>query len=103
MTTASTPCEGAAVGALAQQVMAIGHCLLLVRHGETELNAEDRLATHSDVALTPKGRRQAEQLTDALAGAAFARAFSSPLERAVSTAEAALRRAHVAGEPAMDR
>src|SRR3954453_13558057 len=103
MTTALTTSAEGELGRLARQLMAIEHCLLVVRHGETELNAEDRLATHTDVALTPKGRRQAEQLSSALAGAAFLRAFSSPLERAASTAEAALRNAHVAGELVLDR
>ncbi len=36
--------------------------LLLVRHGETEWHAENRYAGISDVALTEKGLRQAEEL-----------------------------------------
>jgi broad specificity phosphatase PhoE len=36
--------------------------LLLVRHGETVLGAEDRYAGHSDTPLTARGRRQVARL-----------------------------------------
>ncbi|HEX7898539.1 MAG TPA: histidine phosphatase family protein [Planctomycetota bacterium] len=36
--------------------------LLMVRHGETVLGAQDRYAGHSDTPLTPRGRRQVAAL-----------------------------------------
>jgi broad specificity phosphatase PhoE len=63
--------------------------LLLVRHGQTSLNAEGRLAGRLDVGLTDRGRSQAAR---AAAGVrAFgtpARIIASPLQRARDTAAA---------------
>jgi broad specificity phosphatase PhoE len=63
------------------------HFLILVRHGETQWNAEDRLTTHSDIPLNNAGREQAEQAGLALEGASFDALFSSPLIRAFETSE----------------
>jgi broad specificity phosphatase PhoE len=58
----------------------------LIRHGEKE--AEDRMVGRMPgVHLTPNGRRQAQDLANHLKDAAIDRIFSSPLERAVETAE----------------
>jgi len=78
--------------------MSLSHCLLLVRHGQTQLNVENRMATHTDVPLTRTGLEQAALLTESLSGAAFDGAYTSPLQRATATAEAALAQAQVAGE-----
>lgn len=60
--------------------------LVLVRHGQTEANASGLLLGRSDPPLTALGRRQAQALGPAVAGA---RAIvSSPLGRARQTAEA---------------
>jgi broad specificity phosphatase PhoE len=80
---------------LANAAMALDHCLLIVRHGETVLNVEDRMATTTDVDLTDLGVRQAECVGAALAGAHFDRAYASPLRRARLTAEIALAHATV--------
>ncbi|MGH3054542.1 MAG: histidine phosphatase family protein, partial [Gaiellaceae bacterium] len=40
--------------------------LLLVRHGETDWNAEGRLQGHTDRPLSEYGRRQAQQLGNQL-------------------------------------
>src|SRR3954469_9397229 len=69
--------------------MGLEHCLLLIRHGQTELNVQDRMATTTDVALTQRGLEQAQDARPALAGAMFDRAFS-PRQRAKVTAQAAL-------------
>ncbi len=61
----------------------------LVRHGETELNAQGRLCGWSDVALTDNGRRQAEWLRGALAAERFDGVWSSDLGRALETARLA--------------
>jgi broad specificity phosphatase PhoE len=89
-------------GRLAQPVMALKHCLLIVRHGQTQWNVEDRMATHTDVPLTPIGLAQASLLADSLTGAAFDRAWASPMERALLTAQTALRHATISSEMTAD-
>ncbi len=61
--------------------------LLLVRHGETELNSSVRYWGSTDVALSESGLRQAEQLRDRLAAEHIDCVYSSDLKRAVLTAE----------------
>jgi probable phosphoglycerate mutase len=60
--------------------------LLLVRHGETTLTAEDRFAGSTDVLLGPNGREQAERLAARLTCDPIAAAYSSPMRRTVETA-----------------
>jgi broad specificity phosphatase PhoE len=72
---------------------------VLVRHGETDWNRERRFQGHADVPLNEAGRRQAEALADALAGERFAAAYSSPLRRALETAEIVADRLHIPVEP----
>jgi probable phosphoglycerate mutase len=60
--------------------------VLLVRHGETTLSAEDRFAGSTDVPLGPNGRLQAERLAERLAGDPIAAAYASPMQRTVETA-----------------
>jgi broad specificity phosphatase PhoE len=61
--------------------------LYLIRHGETEWNAEGRLLSFTDVPLDEQGEQQASTLAGDLAGVSWNRAFSSPLVRARRTAE----------------
>jgi broad specificity phosphatase PhoE len=61
--------------------------IVLVRHGETDWNREHRFQGHADVPLNSEGRRQAQELADRLAGERYAAAYSSPLRRALETAE----------------
>ena len=58
----------------------------LVRHGETEWNAENRICGRTDVPLSPTGRRQAEKLAARLKPVPFEVLYSSPLERALASA-----------------
>jgi len=61
---------------------------VLVRHGATAWNENRYCQGRRDVPLSARGRLQAERLRDALASIRFARAYASPLRRAVETARA---------------
>lgn len=66
--------------------------LCLVRHGETEWNAEGRIQGQHDVPLSAVGHKQAEALAGALAHEAFDAIYSSDLLRVRQTAEPVARR-----------
>jgi 2,3-bisphosphoglycerate-dependent phosphoglycerate mutase len=61
--------------------------LLLVRHGETDWNADGRLQGHTDRPLSDFGRRQARQLAEELADESLETIYASDLARARETAE----------------
>ncbi len=61
--------------------------LLLVRHGDTELNSAERYWGRSDVKLSAAGLRQAEKLRDRLAVEKIDAVYSSDMERSLVTAE----------------
>jgi broad specificity phosphatase PhoE len=61
--------------------------LLLVRHGETDWNADGRLQGHTDRPLSDYGRRQAQRLAEELEGEQLEAIYSSDLSRARETAE----------------
>jgi broad specificity phosphatase PhoE len=61
--------------------------LLLVRHGETDWNADGRLQGHTDRPLSEFGRRQARQLAGELEAEELEAIYSSDLARARETAE----------------
>lgn len=65
--------------------------ILLARHGESMWNAERRFQGATDIALSPRGRAQAEALGRGLRGYRVRAAYVSPYCRAVETAELALR------------
>src|ERR1700733_948194 len=58
----------------------------LIRHGETDWNAQGKMQGHKDIALNVVGETQAIQLKEKLAGVAFSAAYSSDLLRAKKTA-----------------
>ena len=62
--------------------------LLLVRHAESVGNHELRLQGRAEFPLTDRGRRQADALAAALAEAPVRAVYSSPIRRALDTAEA---------------
>ena len=67
--------------------------LLLVRHGETDWNADGRWQGHADVPLNERGRAQAQALAEQLAAEEpLDVVYSSDLARARETAEIVARR-----------
>lgn len=60
--------------------------VLLVRHGATQLSAEDRFAGDVGVALSDEGCAQARSLAARLADEHLAAVYASPLERTMQTA-----------------
>jgi len=63
--------------------------IYLVRHGETAWSLTGRHTGLTDVPLTERGERNARRLGERLAGVAFAKVFTSPLQRAARTCELA--------------
>jgi len=62
--------------------------LYVVRHGETEWNADQRFQGHSDVPLNERGRQQAEAIGERLANVEMHAIYASDLSRAWDTATA---------------
>src|SRR5690606_8570570 len=61
------------------------HKLVLVRHGESTWNQENRFTGWTDVDLTDKGRQEAQQAGDLLKSFEFDMVFTSVLKRAIRT------------------
>ena len=61
--------------------------ILLARHGETDWNRENRFQGHADPPLNEVGRAQSAELAATLAHEPIAAVYSSPLRRALETAE----------------
>jgi broad specificity phosphatase PhoE len=66
--------------------------LMVVRHGATANNSQQRYTGHSDVPLSPLGLRQAEALAAVLAAETFDLILSSDLVRARQTVAASTAR-----------
>jgi len=66
--------------------------LLLIRHGETDWVGKRLAGRTPGIPLNENGRRQAEDLADALAHLPLTALYSSPLERARQSAEPLARR-----------
>ena len=62
--------------------------IVLVRHGETEWNVEEVFRGRIDIELNETGLRQAKLLAEYLSGVKIDAVYSSPLRRALKTAEA---------------
>jgi len=61
--------------------------VLLIRHGQSEGNAERRFGGHTATPLSPRGLRQAQVTARTLAAEAITAIYSSDLVRAIQTAE----------------
>ena len=57
----------------------------LARHGETAWSLSGQHTGRTDLPLTERGERNARQLGERLQGLAFAKVFTSPLQRAART------------------
>ncbi len=60
-------------------------CLVLVRHGQSQWNLENRFTGWVDVDITPLGEEEARRAGSHLKGISFSRAFTSGLKRAQRT------------------
>jgi broad specificity phosphatase PhoE len=61
--------------------------VLLIRHGQSQGNAEGRFGGHTSTPLSPRGRLQAEATAQALSSETISAIYSSDLLRAVETAQ----------------
>ena len=59
--------------------------VVLLRHGESQWNLENRFTGWVDVPLSPKGEAEAKGAGEKLAGISFDCAFASVLKRAIDT------------------
>ncbi len=59
--------------------------LVLVRHGQSQWNLENRFTGWVDVPLTPQGEQEAHKAGRSLKGISFTKAFTSDLQRAQKT------------------
>ena len=60
--------------------------IYMVRHGATQLSAEDRFAGAMDVELSDEGKFQAARLSERLADDSVAAVYCSPMARTIQTA-----------------
>jgi 2,3-bisphosphoglycerate-dependent phosphoglycerate mutase len=68
--------------------------LVLIRHGQSQWNLENRFTGWIDIPLSPKGEEEARQAGEKIKGFNFDKVYTSVLQRAIKTYEIA---AEVAG------
>jgi voltage-gated potassium channel len=72
---------------------------ILIRHGQTEWNRMERFRGRAELALDDTGIRQAEAAAERLSGWQIAAVYSSPLRRALMTAQVLASRLGLAVQP----
>lgn len=65
--------------------------LVLIRHGQSQWNLENRFTGWTDVPLTPRGEEDAKRTAGVLKGMTFDCAFTSHLQRAYKTLDIILK------------
>jgi 2,3-bisphosphoglycerate-dependent phosphoglycerate mutase len=65
--------------------------LVLVRHGESQWNLENRFTGWIDIPLTDKGREEARRAGEKIKGIKFDKAYTSVLNRAIETLDIILK------------
>lgn len=73
--------------------------LVLVRHGQSQWNLENRFTGWVDVSITPLGADEARRAGKQLKGMPFDQAFTSALKRAQETLDLILRETGLTGLP----
>src|SRR3990167_9280274 len=73
--------------------------LVLIRHGESQWNLENRFTGWVDVDLSPKGEKEAETAGQKIKNYKIDKAHTSVLKRAIRTLEIALKTAGKTGIP----
>ena len=61
--------------------------LLIVRHGQTDWNPIQKVMGRSDIGINAKGTQQATSLKNWLKGVSIDAVYSSPMPRALQTAQ----------------
>jgi 2,3-bisphosphoglycerate-dependent phosphoglycerate mutase len=64
--------------------------LVLLRHGESQWNLENRFTGWVDIPLSPKGEKEAAQAGEKLKGYKFDKGYTSVLKRAINTMDIVL-------------
>lgn len=77
------------VVSMSVQNAAVGHDVVLIRHGQTGWSEQRKHTGRTDVPLTDLGRQQARSLGEMLVGTGFTAVLASPLSRAWETMELA--------------
>ena len=67
----------------------------VARHGQTEWNAENKVCSITDIALTEKGIAQADELADQVKEKNIEIIISSPMKRAVTTSRIVSEKCHI--------
>jgi len=74
-------------------------CLILLRHGESQWNLENRFTGWVDVELSEKGRKEAASAGEKLKPYKIDKVYTSILKRAMNTCDIALQNAGKTGLP----
>ena len=67
--------------------------LVLIRHGQSQWNLENRFTGWVDQPLSPKGEEEAKKAGEKIKGMKFDKVFTSVLKRAINTYEIAAKEA----------